>query len=266
MLVHPTIDPVAIHLGFLKIHWYGIMYLIGFSATWILGKLRIRQSATYAVVTEEQLSDLIFYAALGVILGGRLGYILFYNLPFFLKNPVAIIKIWDGGMSFHGGFLGVLIAMAWYASTIQRKFFELTDFIAPFVPLGLAAGRIGNFINGELWGRPTDMPWGMVFRAVDEVPRHPSQLYEAALEGIALFIILWIFSKKPRPLMAVSGVFLVGYGFFRFLAEFFRTPDTHLGFIAFDWLTMGQLLTLPMLIVGIVLLRLAYKNDVMHSE
>jgi phosphatidylglycerol:prolipoprotein diacylglycerol transferase len=260
MLVHPAIDPVAIQLGFLKIHWYGIMYLIGFGATWVLGRLRIRQSMN-PVVTEEQLNDLIFYAALGVILGGRLGYVLFYDLPSFLKNPDAIIKIWQGGMSFHGGFLGVLIAIAWYASTIQRKFFELTDFIAPFVPLALAAGRIGNFINGELWGRPTDVPWGMVFQAVDELPRHPSQLYQAALEGITLFIILWLFSKKPRPLMAVSCAFLIGYGFFRFLAEFFRTPDAHIGFIAFNWLTMGQLLTLPMVIVGIILLRLAYKNQ-----
>jgi len=261
MLVHPNIDPVAISFGFIKIHWYGIMYLLGFGAAWLLGRLRIQQARANAVITLEQLNDLIFYAALGVILGGRLGYVLFYDLPTFLKNPDAIIKIWQGGMSFHGGFLGVLIAMLWYGSKIQRKFFELTDFIAPLVPLALGAGRIGNFINGELWGRPTDLPWGMIFPMIDSMPRHPSQLYQATLEGIALFTILWLFSRKPRPVMAISGLFLIGYGFFRFLAEFFRTPDLHLGFIAFNWLTMGQLLTLPMLIIGIILMRLAYRKS-----
>jgi len=259
MLIYPDIDPIAIQLGPLKIHWYGIMYLIGFGAAWVLGRQRTQNPTS--ILTIEQLNDLIFYAALGVVLGGRLGYVLFYDLPSFFKTPTNIFKIWQGGMSFHGGFLGVLIAMSWYGRKIHRKFFELTDFIAPLVPLALAAGRIGNFINGELWGRPTDLPWGMVFPSVDELPRHPSQLYQALLEGIILFIILWLFSKKNRPTMAVSGLFLIGYSIFRFLAEFFRTPDAHLGFIAFDWLTMGQLLTLPMLIVGIVLMRLAYRHN-----
>jgi len=260
MLIYPDIDPIAVQLGPLKIHWYGIMYLIGFGAAWVLGRQRTQNPNS--VITPEQLNDLIFYAALGVILGGRLGYVLFYDLPTFFKTPASILKIWQGGMSFHGGFLGVLIAMSWYARKIHRKFFELTDFIAPLVPLALAAGRIGNFINGELWGRPTDLPWGMVFPSVDAVPRHPSQLYQAVLEGIMLFIILWLFSKKPRPTMAISGLFLIGYGIFRFLAEFFRTPDSHIGFIAFDWLTMGQLLTFPMLIVGILLMWLAYRHKV----
>jgi len=259
MLIYPDIDPIALQLGPLKIHWYGIMYLIGFGTAWMLGRQRTQKPNS--VITLEQLNDLIFYAALGVIIGGRVGYVLFYDLPTYFKSPTAIFKIWQGGMSFHGGFLGVLIAMAWYARKIDRKFFELTDFIAPLVPLALGAGRIGNFINGELWGRPTVLPWGMIVPAIDEIPRHPSQLYQATLEGIALFVILWLFSKKPRPTMAVSGLFLIGYGVFRFLVEFVRTPDAHIGFIAFDWLTMGQILTLPMLVVGVILMQLAYRHN-----
>lgn len=256
MLTYPEIDPVLLHVGYIKIHWYGVMYLIGFGFAWWLGSLRAQ--LPHALVTPPQLSDLVFYGALGVVLGGRLGYVLFYDLPTYLARPSLILEVWQGGMSFHGGLIGVLIAMGWYAHHIQRHFFEVTDFIAPLVPPGLAAGRIGNFINGELWGRPTDLPWGMVFPRADHLARHPSQLYQFILEGVVLFILLWWFSRKPRPMMAVSGLFLIGYGTFRFLVEFVRTPDIQLGFIAFDWLTMGQLLSLPMLIAGIILMSLAY--------
>lgn len=263
MITYPQIDPVLLQIGYLKIHWYGLMYLIGFSLAWWLGLQRAKQP--HAVITPLQMDDLIFYAAIGVILGGRLGYVLFYDLSTYLINPWQILQIWKGGMSFHGGLIGVLIAMGLYAHRLKQKFFAVTDFIVPLVPLGLAAGRVGNFINGELWGRPTDVPWSMIFPHVDNLPRHPSQLYQAALEGVMLFIILWLFSKQPRPTMAVSGLFLIGYSTFRFFAEFFRTPDAHLGFIAFNWLTMGQLLTLPLLIAGIVLMALAYHNDHKHS-
>ncbi len=258
MLTHPQINPILLQIGPLKIHWYGVMYLIGFSLAWWLGLKRTQQP--HATLTPEQVGDIVFYAALGVIFGGRLGYVLFYDLPTYLANPLLILQVWQGGMSFHGGLLGVLIAIWVYGHHTGKHFFELTDFIAPLVPLGICAGRIGNFINGELWGRPTDLPWGMIFPHVDTLPRHPSQLYQAALEGVALFIILWWFSQKPRPTMAVSGLFLIGMGAFRFSVEFVRTPDAHLGFIAFEWLTMGQLLTLPMLLAGILLMILAYRN------
>ncbi len=258
MLIYPEIDPVLFQLGPLKVHWYGLMYLIGFALAWWLALRRGKYSNP--IFTEAQISDIIFYSAIGVVVGGRLGYVLFYNLPTYIDTPSLIFQVWKGGMSFHGGFIGVLIAMWLYAGKINVRFFELTDFIAPLVPLGLLAGRIGNFINGELWGRPTDLPWGMIFPHVDNIPRHPSQLYQALLEGLVLFIILWVFSKRPRPTMAVSGLFLIGYGTFRFLVEFVREPDRQLGFIAFDWMTMGQLLSLPLLIVGIILMWLAYSR------
>jgi len=259
MIIYPEIDPVLFQIGPLKLYWYGTMYLIGFLIAWWLGSRRAR--AETAVITPEQMSDVIFYGVLGVIVGGRIGYVVFYGLPTFLDAPLNIFKIWQGGMSFHGGLIGVLIAAWLYARKIKRGFFEVTDFIAPLVPLALGAGRIGNFINGELWGRPTDLPWGMVFPHVDHIVRHPSQLYQAALEGLVLFIILWLFSKRPRPTMAVSGLFLIGYGTIRFFAEFLRTPDLHLGFVAFEWMTMGQLLTLPMPVAGIILMGLAYSRS-----
>ena len=259
MLQYPNIDPVAIGFGPVAVHWYGLMYLIGFVGSWLYGSWRARQPGS-GWKTEE-ISDLIFYGALGVVLGGRLGYILFYNFELFVRDPLMIVRIWQGGMSFHGGLLGVLIAMWLYGKKTGRTFFQVTDFIAPFVPIGLGAGRIGNFINGELWGRPTDLPWGMVFPFVDQLPRHPSMLYEALLEGLVLFIILaWHSSRRP-PLYAVSGMFLLCYGVFRFAVEFVRQPDEHLGFIAFDWLTMGHLLSAPMIFFGVLLLWMAYRKN-----
>ncbi|VAW99945.1 Prolipoprotein diacylglyceryl transferase, partial [hydrothermal vent metagenome] len=210
---------------------------------------------------DEQISDLIFYGALGVVLGGRIGYTLFYNFGHFIDDPVSVLRIWEGGMSFHGGLLGVLVAMWLFGRKYKHSFFALTDFVAPLVPIGLATGRLGNFINGELWGQSTNLPWGIVFPGGGPLPRHPSQLYEMFLEGIVLFIIVWIYSAKPRPRMAVSGVFALGYGVFRFAVEFVRQPDEHLGFIAFGWLTQGQLLSAPLILTGIVLLWLAYRRQ-----
>ncbi len=260
MLIHPNFDPVAFSLGPLKVRWYGLMYLCGFVAGWGLGRYRAARPGSGW--TGQQVDDLIFYAALGVILGGRVGYILFYHFGAFLADPLLLLRIWEGGMSFHGGLLGVLLAMALYARKLGKGFFEVTDFIAPLVPPGLFFGRIGNFINGELWGRVSDVPWAMVFHTLGagNQPRHPSPLYEAALEGVALFVILWLYSAKPRPTMAVSGLFLLCYGGFRFVVEFFRQPDAHLGFVAFDWLSMGQLLSLPMLIAGTAFLAWAYRR------
>lgn len=257
MLTYPDINPVALSLGPIQVHWYGVMYLIGFAGAWWLGTRRARHTPGWSA---EQMSDLIFYGALGVIIGGRLGYILFYDLASYVADPLNILKVWQGGMSFHGGFIGVLIAMWRYGRKFNKSFFQVTDFLAPLVPIGLGAGRLGNFINGELWGRVSDMPWAMIFPHVGPLPRHPSQLYELFLEGVALFIILWLYSRKSRPLMAVSAMFLIFYGGFRTFVEFFRMPDAHIGPIAFDWLSMGQLLSLPMLFAGIGLLVWSYRR------
>ena len=260
MLIHPDFDPVAFSLGPLHVRWYGLMYLLGFLAGWALG--RYRASRPNSGWTAAQVDDLVFYIALGVILGGRIGYILFYGFGSFLRDPLALFRVWEGGMSFHGGFLGVLLAMVLFARKHYKGFWPTMDFVAPLIPPGLFFGRIGNFINGELWGRVTDLPWGMVFRQTgDGLPRHPSQLYQTALEGVALFLIVWLFSAKPRPAMAVSGVFALSYGVFRFLVEFVRQPDPQLGYLAFGWLTMGQILSLPLIAVGIVLLALAYRRQ-----
>lgn len=259
MFIYPNIDPVLLSIGPIKIHWYGVMYLIGFALAWALAKLRVKRLAL--PWTTEQISDLIFYGAMGVVIGGRVGYMLFYNWHQWLAEPLALFKVWQGGMSFHGGLLGVLFALFIFAKKYKKSFWDVTDFVAPIVPLGLAAGRLGNFINGELWGRVTDVSWGVVFPHVDLAPRHPSQLYEFALEGCLLFILLWLYTSKPRPRCAASGAFLVLYACFRTIAEIFRQPDAPIGFIAFDWLTMGQLLSLPMLVGGIFLLYYAYKKN-----
>jgi len=258
MLTYPLIDPVALDLGPVKIHWYGIMYLIGFTTAWWLGQMRAKQANSGW--TSEQIGDLIFYCAMGVVIGGRMGYVLFYDFGNFVDSPLSIFKIWEGGMSFHGGLIGVISAMWIYGRKLNKTFFQVADFVAPLVPIGLGAGRFGNFINGELWGKTTDLPWGVVFPHAGQLARHPSQLYEALLEGLVLFLILWFYSRKPRPLMAVSGLFLIGYGCFRFIVEFVRIPDEHLGYLALDWLTMGQILSTPMIILGAVLMFLAYKN------
>jgi len=258
VLTYPTINPIAFQIGPLKVHWYGLMYLVGFVAAWLLALWRARRSE--GRWSTEQVADLIFYAALGVIIGGRLGYMLFYNLPGVLAHPLSVFKIWDGGMSFHGGLLGVIISIWLYSTRHAKTFFEVSDFVVPLVPIGLAAGRLGNFINGELWGRVTTVPWGMVYPQAGPLPRHPSELYEFLLEGVVLFVIVWFYSAKPKPKMAVSGLFLLGYGCFRFFCEFFRQPDPQLGFIAFGWLTMGQLLSAPMIVIGVWLLWRAYRR------
>lgn len=250
MLHYPNINPIAFTIGPLKVHWYGIMYLVGFVAAWLLAIYRGKKSR--GVWNNEQVADLIFYAAMGVILGGRIGYIFFYDFFGFLQNPLTIFKVWDGGMSFHGGLLGVMAAVWIYSRKYKKNWCDVVDFIVPFVPIGLAAGRLGNFINGELWGRVTTMPWGMLYPNAGPLPRHPSELYEFLLEGVLLFIILWCYSMKSRPRFAVSALFLFCYGFFRFFAEFFRQPDPQLGFIAWNWLTMGQLLSFPMILIGCV--------------
>ncbi len=264
MINYPAIDPVAIALGPVKIHWYGIMYLVGFVGAWWAGTYRSKKPE-FAPWTPERMSDVLFYGAMGVIVGGRLGYILFYDLENVLNEPLRIIRIWEGGMSFHGGLLGVIAAMWLFGRKVRQPFFQVTDFIAPLVPIGLFAGRIGNFINGELWGKQSDVPWAMVFPSGGEVARHPSQLYQAALEGIALFVILWFFSRKPKPTMAVSGMFLLCYGVFRFVVEFVRVPDQHLGYLALEWVTMGQILSLPMILFGAFLLAWAYKGKTKTS-
>jgi phosphatidylglycerol:prolipoprotein diacylglycerol transferase len=258
MLIHPQFDPVALHLGPLAIRWYGLMYLLAFGLFLLLGRQRIK-AGPRSGWDARQLDDLLFYGVLGVVLGGRLGYVLFYQPTHFLAHPLEIFSVWQGGMAFHGGFLGVLAAMWLFARKTGKSWLTITDFIAPLVPLGLGAGRIGNFINGELWGRPSDAAWAVVFPQIDGVARHPSQLYQFALEGLALFTLLWLFSRKPRPTGAVSGLFLIGYGSFRFLVEYTREPDSFLGLLALN-LSMGQWLSLPMIVAGIIMLWWAYRK------
>ena len=253
---YPDINPIAIDLGFVQIYWYGFMYLLAFIIAYLLANSRAKKSNTW---NAKQIEDMIFYGAIGVVLGGRLGYMLFYNLPSFIADPLIILSVQDGGMSFHGGFLGVLLAMFLFNKKYNKSFFITMDFVAPLVPLGLGFGRIGNFINGELWGAPTDSVLGM-YIASEGISRYPSQLYEATLEGLVLFLILWIYSKKPRPLMSISALFLIYYGAFRFIIEFVRMPDAHIGYIAFDWLTMGQALSAPMIVFGVYLLYRANKR------
>ncbi|MEI2418188.1 prolipoprotein diacylglyceryl transferase [Orrella sp. JC864] len=251
MLRYPEFDPIALQVGPVAIHWYGLMYLLGFALAWVLGRWRIRHGKTR--MTSQDLEDVIFYGVVGVIAGGRLGYVLFYKPGYYLSHPLEIFYLWEGGMAFHGGLLGVIAMMWLFARKRGYRFLEVGDFVAPLIPLALAAGRLGNFINGELWGRPTDLPWGMVFpQAADGIARHPSQLYQMGLEGLALFVIVWLFARKPRPIGQVSAVFLAGYGVFRFLAEFTREPDGFLGLLA-GGLSMGQWLSLPMIAAGAAL-------------
>jgi phosphatidylglycerol:prolipoprotein diacylglycerol transferase len=262
--MHPQFDPIAFSLGPLAVHWYGLMYLIAFVGVLVLGRVRLRlahhQRAGFDAKT---LDDLLLFGVLGVLIGGRLGYVVFYKPGHYISNPGEILAIWQGGMAFHGGMLGVIAALAIFAWRRQLRFLTVTDFIAPLVPFGLAAGRLGNFINGELWGRPADpaaIPWAMVFpQAADGLARHPSQLYQMALEGVCLFVLLWWFSSKSRPIGAVSGLFLAGYGTFRFLAEFAREPDQFLGLLSLG-LSMGQWLSLPMIAIGLTLMVLAYRR------
>jgi phosphatidylglycerol:prolipoprotein diacylglycerol transferase len=255
MLTYPEIDPVIFSIGFLKIRWYGLMYVIGFVFAWWLA--RNRALKPWSVIKPAQVDDLLFYGMLGVIVGGRVGYSLFYGWDELTSDPLYLFKITEGGMSFHGGLAGVMIAMWLFARKLGVSGWSVLDFVAPITPLGLFFGRIGNFINGELWGKPTDLPWGF---NINGTSLHPSMLYEALLEGLVLFVILWFFSARERPYMSVSGLFLLLYGVFRFAIEFVRVPDSHLGYLALDWLTMGQILSIPMILAGATLMALAYRK------
>ena len=256
MLTYPDIDPIIFSIGPLAIRWYGLMYVIGFVAAWFLAARRAK--APWSLIKPNQVDDLIFFAMVGVIVGGRVGYSLVYGWELWLDDPLYVFKITQGGMSFHGGLVGVILAMWWFGRRIGLSMLQVTDFVAPLVPIGLGTGRIGNFINGELWGRPTDVPWA--FNVNGQV-LHPSQLYEALLEGLVLFLILWFYSARPRPTAAVSGMFLLGYGVFRFYVEFYRVPDADLGYLALGWVTMGQILSAPMIIFGVILLFKAWRSE-----
>ncbi|MCH8550453.1 MAG: prolipoprotein diacylglyceryl transferase [Natronospirillum sp.] len=256
------INPVALDLGFLQVHWYGVSYLVTFFVGLALGLWRARNQP-WRGWTKEQVWDMLTYVIIGTLIGGRMGYVFFYQFGEFLDNPLYLFNFFAGGMSFHGGFIGVSVALILYARRTGKSYWQVADFIAPLAPIGFAAVRTGNFINGELWGRATDVPWAMIFpHAPDDLARHPSQLYQAAGEGLALFILLWWFSHKPRPRFAVTGFFLAGYAIFRSIAEFFREPDAHIGYLAGEWLTMGILLSLPMLILGIIFLVMAYRLQI----
>lgn len=259
-MIAPDINPVAFSIGPLKIHWYGLMYVLGFLSALLLAKYRARQSKS--AWTPALCDDLLTYVALGVVVGGRLGYVLFYNFFYYLQHPLEIFFVWEGGMSFHGGFLGVSVALFLFAHKTKKHVIDLFDFVAPFVPQCILLGRIGNFINGELWGKVTDAPFGMVFKYAGSLPRHPSQLYEAVGEGLITFIIVWIFSNSPRKRGAIGGVFGLCYCIARFIAEFFREPDTHIGYLAFNWFTMGQLLTLGFALISIAFILYSHTQPI----
>jgi phosphatidylglycerol---prolipoprotein diacylglyceryl transferase len=275
MLIHPQINPVALQIGPLAVHWYGLTYLTAFGLFMFLGFRRLKhppfvnltfttssgkgggkssgkKTETHPLWVRKDVEDILFLGVLGVILGGRIGYCLFYKPLYYLSNPLEILAVWQGGMSFHGGLLGVIAAMVWFARSRQRPFLQVMDFVAPCVPTGLAAGRIGNFINGELWGRVADpsLPWGMVFRGAGDLPRHPSQIYQIVMEGLLLFVLLWLYARTERKQGQVAAMFLLGYGVFRFIAEFFREPDAHLGILSLG-MSMGQWLCVPMILGGI---------------
>jgi len=256
MLTYPEIDPVIFSIGFLKIRWYGLMYLLGFVVAIMLAKARTKKS--WSPIKRSEVDDLIFYCMLGVILGGRLGYVIFYGWQQLISDPFYIFRIMEGGMSFHGGLIGVIVALWLYGRKINKDMITMMDFVAPIVPLGLGFGRIGNFINGELWGKPTNVAWSF---KVNGTSLHATQLYEAFLEGLVLFLILWVFTEKKRPKMQSSALFLIGYGIFRFFIEFYRVPDVHLNYLAFGWVTMGQILTAPMIIIGMTMFILANNKE-----
>lgn len=258
-LQFPVIDPIIFSIGPVSLRWYGTMYLIGFVAALILANKAADRS--HGLWSKEQVSDLLFYGFLGVVLGGRFGYVLFYQFDYFLSDPLYLLKIWQGGMSFHGGLLGVIFAIFIFARKTKKSFLMVGDFVAPLVPIGLGMGRLGNFINAELWGRETDVPWAMVFPTDQlQLPRHPSQLYEFALEGVVLFAILYIISRKTQRLGLASGVFLIGYGIFRSFVEFFREPDAHLG-LYFSFISKGQILSIPMILGGIFIIYVGYLSQ-----
>ncbi|MDQ2076542.1 prolipoprotein diacylglyceryl transferase [Marinimicrobium sp. ABcell2] len=260
-LSYPDIDPVALEIGPLAIHWYGLMYLFAFASAWLLAMHRAK--APHSVINRHQVENLVTYCAFGVILGGRAGYVFFYHFDYWLSDPLWLFRIWEGGMSFHGGLLGVTLAVWLYARRIRQPFIAVTDFIAPLVPLGLGFGRLGNFIGGELWGRTTDVPWAMVFpKDPTGLERHPSQLYQAATEGVLLFALVYWFSMKPRPRGAVTGLFLLGYGLFRIFTEFYRAPDEHIQFDLFGWVTRGQLLSVPLVLLGVGFLGYAWRGRI----
>ena len=255
MLTHPNFDPVALQIGPLAIHWYGVMYVLSFIGVYLLWNYRIK---AYSSITDNKwnsdaVSDLIFYGALGAVIGGRLGYVLFYKPGYYLSHPLEIVFVNQGGMSFHGGLLGVIVALWLFSRKINLSFMSVADFVAPVAPLGLFFGRMGNFVNQELWGKTTDVPWGMVFTNGGDLPRHPSMLYEAFLEGLLLLFVLWWFAREKRPIGMLSGLFLIGYSASRMLVELVRVPDEHLQYLLFDWVTMGQILSLPMMVVGFAL-------------
>jgi len=265
MLTYPEIDPVAFAVGPLTVHWYGIMYLFAFASAWLLALSRAKKP--YSPIKAPQVEDLIVYGALGVVLGGRFGYVMFYNFEDWLRDPLWLLRIWEGGMSFHGGLLGVIFAIYFYCRRSKVSFLSTLDFVAPLAPLGLGFGRLGNFIGQELWGRQTDVSWGMVFpRDPEGLIRHPSQLYQAGLEGLVLFVIVFWFSRVSRPQLAVGAVFLIFYGIFRFVIEFVREPDAHIPELIFGWMTRGQLLTIPMVMVGVAVLMFVYYRHRRTSE
>ena len=256
-MIH-DINPIFISLGDFHIYWYGIMYLIAFLSAWYVGNLYIKKNIVG--INRDDFSDLMFYCFLGILIGGRVGYTIFYNFSYTFENPITIFYLWNGGMSFHGGFIGVILAIVYFCKKNKIPFFEISDFIVRLVPIGLFTGRVGNFINGELWGKPTDIIWGVIFPKIDNLPRHPTQIYEAILEGIVLFIILnFVFTEKLKA-SVMTSYFLILYSLFRFTVEFFRVPDAHIGYLALNWVTMGQILCIPMFLLGLYFLKIGKGN------